>query len=752
MDPLSSSSSSASPQPQRSSVATLKSRLELGHIRVGPPSPSSSAPQTVRRSSAAFDAVAASPVGTQAEAELPAENHYNNNNNNNDKPRKKAPPPPPPSAPPRKPSATTTTNNTTVITPSRLYSPVDTPVSPSSKLQERNYDRMDDHLQNTPSSPPPYAPPLPSRQNNNIINQSSNHIPTAATAAAPPQLPPRLPSGTTTTATARPTPPPRPKQETFAYSLLKKKPAAPPPKPGQGRSLPPPVIPPPVPKNSWGTQKEEPQIQGRRPSRPTIPARPETTTDTAPPPILPPPNARPSLPPRKSLPSLRPLPTTTLPVPPLPKRTPSQPLIHPVHQQEQEQQQQQQQAEEPPLPRRNILSMGFGGKQGKLPSPPRTPQPETRPPPIPIGSRPPVSTPTLNTGTKPTSNGPPPLPAARPGSSMPSGHQNINTACLKCREFSHVDAHAAKFPRHAYDDVQRLALDLTRSFGSDTDKARVIFTWLHHNVRYDVEAFFNNNVQRSTPASTLRTGLAVCEGFAGLFAAMAMYSGLEAIVIGGHGKGYGWNGPNAQSMPASPGGHAWNAVRIDNGVWQTIDPCWGAGYLCGGEYKQVFSPHHFTGTNEEFRKSHFPENPDQQFCAQPITWRDYWYMEEGPRLYSTISEPEYDYGRNTVEPGVHTLQPHTRYRFRIASPCEHRPANNNWVLMINNGQDEEVMMPDGRGGFIADMTTGAKGSKVDMRVLTVFNKQSAKGMTIDRWKNKRGANSWSYSGLCTWEV
>ncbi|KAF3209173.1 hypothetical protein TWF192_009968 [Orbilia oligospora] len=681
-----------------SSVATLKSRLELGHM--------------VRRPSAP-------PVGLQTE-------------DSENQPRKKPPPPPPPSAPPRKPSA---------------FSPPIEPQSPGDaalKLEERNYGRMDDQEQHhhhsvPPSSPPPYAPPLPTRQNSNNFTTRQTTAP-----PPPPQLPPRLP----------PRPPPRPKPESFAHSLIKKKPTAPPPKPaGQGRSLPPPVIPPPVPKGTWGTPKEEARRPSIGPSRPIQPpARPGTTETPSPPSLLPPPpppppTSRPSLPPRKSLPSLRPLPTATLPIPPLPKRVLSQPQIEPVH---------VHQTEEPvaaPLPhRRNILSMGFGGQHGKLPSPPQTPQPETRPPPVPIGSRPVASAPTINTGTKP---GLPPLPAARPGTSVPSNHQNINTTCLKCRDFSHVDAHAAKFPRHAYDDVQRLALDLTRNFGSDTDKARVLFTWLHHNVVYDVDAFFNNAVQPSTPASTLRTGLAVCEGFAGLFAAMAMYSGLEAIVIGGHGKGYGWDGPDAKTIPSSPGGHAWNAVRIDNGVWQTIDPCWGAGYLCGAEYKQVFSPHHFTNTNEEFRKSHFPENPDQQFCAKLITFREYWLMEEGPKLYATFSEPDFDYGRDSVEPGMKTLQPHMRYRFRIAGPCEHKPATNNWILLINNGrkEEEQVMMPDGRGGFVADLTTGGSGSAVNLSVLTVFNDQSAKGrLTIDQWKNKRGANSWATSWLCKWDI
>jgi transglutaminase/protease-like cytokinesis protein 3 len=44
-------------------------------------------------------------------------------------------------------------------------------------------------------------------------------------------------------------------------------------------------------------------------------------------------------------------------------------------------------------------------------------------------------------------------------------------------------------------------------------------------------------VKGSTPADTIRTGLAVCEGYAALFTAMATAVNVESVVVGGHGKG-----------------------------------------------------------------------------------------------------------------------------------------------------------------------------------------------------------------------
>lgn len=64
--------------------------------------------------------------------------------------------------------------------------------------------------------------------------------------------------------------------------------------------------------------------------------------------------------------------------------------------------------------------------------------------------------------------------------------------------------------------------------------------WLHFNIAYNCDAFFSGNIQPSTPASTISSGLAVCEGYAALFTAFATHIGMESVVIGGHGKGFGY--------------------------------------------------------------------------------------------------------------------------------------------------------------------------------------------------------------------
>ena len=288
---------------------------------------------------------------------------------------------------------------------------------------------------------------------------------------------------------------------------------------------------------------------------------------------------------------------------------------------------------------RSALSFGFNNKpkpqepaeQAPLPPPVAHQQIPSamEAPPIPISSRPDLSA-IQATKPRPTTS-----------TSMVNGpvHSPSNV-CMTCRDFSGPDRHASLFPRQQVSSLQDLAYQLTSPFSSLTDKARALFTWLHHNVAYDVNNFFGGTVQRSTPQSTLQTGLAVCEGYAALFSNLAMYAGLESVVISGHGKGYGYT-PLApgSALPPYKSGHAWNAVKIDNGEWKLIDACWGAGHVQGKgmPYVPKFSPECFNMSNEEFGVKHFPR-------------------QQRPFLSSW--QPEIELG------GVHTDQPRV-----LAWPC-----------------------------------------------------------------------------------
>lgn len=145
-----------------------------------------------------------------------------------------------------------------------------------------------------------------------------------------------------------------------------------------------------------------------------------------------------------------------------------------------------------PPPQRSALSLGFNNKQTAIEPPPvpsSRPEPRTDagpPPPIPTASRP-----SLNA-----------IMASKPKA-------GAIAQCLVCRDFSGPDNHAARFPRQQLpsSDVGYLADQLCAPFSSATDKARAIFTWLHHNIDYDTVSFFARNIKPSTPEGTIISGL-----------------------------------------------------------------------------------------------------------------------------------------------------------------------------------------------------------------------------------------------------
>ncbi|KAJ5256910.1 hypothetical protein N7478_013014 [Penicillium angulare] len=433
-----------------------------------------------------------------------------------------------------------------------------------------------------------------------------------------------------------------------------------------------------------------------------------------------------------------------------------------------------------------LRNAGFGGlKNPRLPARPSStpadnaPVQNCGPPPIPHGTRPDLS---KILATKPRLHGS--MPNAKPAVSS-------TTECLVCRDFSAPDARGAQYPRASLptQDLGWLANELTAPFPSLTDKARAIFSWLHHNIAYDTVAFFNDNVKPSTPQNTLATGLAVCEGYAGLFTALAIRAGMESVVVGGHGKGYGYTplAPGARAPPYEAG-HAWNAVKIDGGRWKLIDPCWGAGCVNGHgmPYEPRYNPAMFSMTNDEFGLKHFPENREYFFRddGRPsIPWEEYILinpeMPTGLKPIQTYSDADkHSIGRKTLQPAggeISVYSTPSPLRFQFGLLCEHwtlahhtgvKPAL--FLLMIKSvdgRKDDQLVLrhvagtgPGGGGEFwyvdVPDTRMlGAPGQKVLLAVLTKFGERTdCRGITPEEYDSKRGRVAMAWAYIAQWDL
>jgi hypothetical protein len=441
--------------------------------------------------------------------------------------------------------------------------------------------------------------------------------------------------------------------------------------------------------------------------------------------------------------------------PPLPARqsTNTQDNIHP------------QRTRTLPPPRRSALEFGLNKASDTLPPIPTNRLPASAvsgsalPPPVPLASRP-------NLDAIMASK-----PKPRPGAMG---------ACLKCRDFSAPDHHASQFPKQSLptSDIARLATQLTSPFPSATDKARVIFTWLHHNVDYDVVAFYGNNVQRRSPEQTLTSGLAVCEGYASLFAALALKSGLEAVVVGGHGKGAGFKAlTRGEPLPEyKPSGHAWNAVRIDNGEWKLLDACWGAGNVQGpGQpYQRDFKSYWFTMDNNEFGYKHFPSDNRYFFRTDgraAMTWEEYWLddIPERLQIYGPCV-PEHGIGERTFQPAakhikVNDPQGPQVIRFSFASVCchwdnERHGKGKPYVMVLRTegpGKDGDWIPfnTDGKVWWV-DVnrnSLGAPGQDVSIFSVDMIENRNARGLSVQEYKSKKGrVQMGPFGGVAMWTL
>ncbi|KIV87393.1 hypothetical protein PV11_02942 [Exophiala sideris] len=394
---------------------------------------------------------------------------------------------------------------------------------------------------------------------------------------------------------------------------------------------------------------------------------------------------------------------------------------------------------------------------------------QSSPPPIPLSSRPDLSA----------------LQATKP---RPATTTTTTSSCLVCRDFSGPDHQATLFPRTQVTSLQNLAHQLTSPFPSLTDKARAIFTWLHHNIAYDVVSFFGNNVRGSTPQSTLQSGLAVCEGYAALFTNLATYAGLETVVISGHGKGYGFTSLHSGApLPPYNAGHAWNAVRIDNGEWKLIDACWGAGYVQGPgrPYMAKFNPDFFSMSNEQFAVKHFPGNKDQFFLpgGRRMAWEEYividpacWPdMVEGPTVFTNAKE-DYSIGEKTVYPRARKINVRQQgaVRFQFSLVCPHWTLERHTrkgpppVFLVSiggvDGRNKDLIPlehypgPQGQGGdtWLADIPAqelGASGQTVTLFAVKSFGEnQDARGLTVREFREGKGRVGMGFVGVAAWDL
>jgi hypothetical protein len=350
-----------------------------------------------------------------------------------------------------------------------------------------------------------------------------------------------------------------------------------------------------------------------------------------------------------------------------------------------------------------------------------------------------------------------------------------------CRDFSGPDTVAAQYPVASLprnDPVGYLAHHLCSPFPSQTDKARAIFAWCHHNIAYDVDAFFGGCIPRGqTVEQSIFSGKGVCEGYAKIYHAIAIRAGLGCYVVGGHGKGFGFRplAAGERPPPPDPTGHAWNAVQIDHGQWKLIDACWGAGNVCdkrAERYEKKFDPFHFIASNEVFGLRHFPEDSRHFYRddGRALSWEEYVVekmTEEKATLYTNAKDE--GIAEDSLTPAAKNIPVYSGQvvRFQFGKLCEHWTYEKHgggkkpYLFMIKiNGvdgrkQDYVCMEFDGFWWHcdIPARDLGAPGQQVFCYALDKLNGQDARGTPAREYMSRIGKpGSMSWCAIACWQL
>lgn len=208
------------------------------------------------------------------------------------------------------------------------------------------------------------------------------------------------------------------------------------------------------------------------------------------------------------------------------------------------------------------------------------------------------------------------------------------------QDFTTVDNIVKSYPR--YINPERLANKISQDFKDDASKVRAAFRWLTHNIRYDLEEYYqprkviefrySDEEERLQKLQAIKdkivkdaflTKMGVCEEYAQSFKKLADLLGIEAQVI----KGYVRNSAQEIGRVPRTTNHAWNSVKI-NDKWILMDATWASGYLYNGKWVKDFNEYFFDIDPKKIERTHYPDdrkwqilldyNSLESFYNQPI--------------------------------------------------------------------------------------------------------------------------------------
>lgn len=220
---------------------------------------------------------------------------------------------------------------------------------------------------------------------------------------------------------------------------------------------------------------------------------------------------------------------------------------------------------------------------------------------------------------------------------------------IHSQNYKLIDEHVKNYPH--FNSIEQLVLRVNNTFNTDEEKARAYFTWISHNIIYDLNTYytirapkfyisFNSerinksiNAQRRQKLAKriFKTRKGLCMDFSALFEELCVQSNIEVKIIEGITK-VSVNEINNSHYIKN---HVWNAVKINN-QWKLLDLTFSSGYENSktGNWVKHFNDFYFFTNPEKLLATHLPAESKFQlveiplsvesFSKQPVFYRKYF--------------------------------------------------------------------------------------------------------------------------------
>lgn len=203
------------------------------------------------------------------------------------------------------------------------------------------------------------------------------------------------------------------------------------------------------------------------------------------------------------------------------------------------------------------------------------------------------------------------------------------------QDLASVDLKVLSYPK-SFASPEKLAAQVSVDFVSDADKVRAAFTWIAHNITYDLKAYKAGSVvafaysspedkirkeiqyRQKAAEKTLRTKKGVCQDYSSLFHVVCEAMGVKCIDIIGTSKAH----PAQIGKLPQTNDHEWNAVKIGD-RWQLVDVTWASGAVDtqSGKFVPKFNDGYFFTPPAVFFLNHFPQ--DERLLMLPRSKQDF---------------------------------------------------------------------------------------------------------------------------------